>query len=89
MRARFFMVASFAVALGAASLAETAEKVVSCSVCGAPDTRNPCAICSDGSRDNGLICVVEEAGALWAIWVQCTPNCQEHVCRTGYSHTLV
>ena len=51
----------------AASLAETAEKVVSCSVCGAPDTRDPCAICSDGSRDNGLICVVEEAGALWAM----------------------
>ena len=33
----------------AASLAETAEKVVSCSVCGAPDTRDPCAICSDGA----------------------------------------
>ena len=51
----------------AASLAETAEKVVSCSVCGTPDTRDPCAICSDGARDNGLICVVEEAGALWAM----------------------
>ena len=51
----------------AASLAETAEKVVNCSVCSAPDTRNPCAICSDQSRDNALICVVEEAGALWAM----------------------
>lgn len=51
----------------AASLAETAEKVVSCSVCGAPDTRDPCSICSDGARDNALICVVEEAGALWAM----------------------
>lgn len=51
----------------AASLAETADKVVSCSVCGAPDTRDPCAVCSDGARDNGLICVVEEAGALWAM----------------------
>ena len=51
----------------AASLAETAEKVTSCSVCGAPDTRDPCSICSDRSRDNGLICVVEEAGALWAM----------------------
>jgi recombination protein RecR len=51
----------------AASLAETADKVVSCSVCRAPDTRDPCAICSDGARDNGLICVVEEAGALWAM----------------------
>jgi len=51
----------------AASLAETAAKVVSCSVCGTPDTRDPCSICSDGSRDNGLICVVEEAGSLWAM----------------------
>lgn len=51
----------------AASLAETAEKVVSCSVCGAPDTRDPCSICSDSARDNALICVVEEAGALWAM----------------------
>ncbi|CAN5296969.1 recombination mediator RecR [soil metagenome] len=51
----------------AAAMVETAEKVSSCSVCGAPDTRNPCSICSDSHRDNGLICVVEEAGALWAM----------------------
>ncbi|QLQ14019.1 MAG: recombination protein RecR [Brevundimonas sp.] len=51
----------------AASLQETADKVVSCSVCGTSDTVDPCSICSDGVRDNGLICVVEEAGALWAM----------------------
>ncbi|WP_370236124.1 recombination mediator RecR [Brevundimonas sp.] len=51
----------------AASLAETADKVKSCSVCGAPDTRDPCTLCSDPARDAGLICVVEEAGALWAM----------------------
>lgn len=51
----------------AASLAETAEKVINCSICAAPDTRDPCSICSDTSRDNALICVVEEAGALWAM----------------------
>src|SRR5690606_25395832 len=51
----------------AAALAETAEKVVNCSVCAAPDTRNPCSICSDNARDNALNCVVEEAGALWAM----------------------
>ncbi len=51
----------------AAAMAETAQKVVSCSVCAAPDTRDPCSICSDPHRDNGLICVVEEAGALWAM----------------------
>ncbi|MEH6698853.1 MAG: recombination mediator RecR [Brevundimonas sp.] len=51
----------------AASLAETADKVKSCSICGAPDTRDPCTLCSDPARDAGLICVVEEAGALWAM----------------------
>ena len=51
----------------AASLTETAAKVVNCSICAAPDTRDPCSICSDTSRDNALICVVEEAGALWAM----------------------
>ncbi|MGV9005526.1 MAG: recombination mediator RecR [Brevundimonas sp.] len=51
----------------AAALQETADKVTSCSVCGAPDTRDPCSICSNPGRDNALICVVEEAGALWAM----------------------
>jgi len=36
-------------------------------VCGALDTRDPCAICSDPARDGSLICVVEEVGALWAL----------------------
>jgi recombination protein RecR len=49
------------------AMAAAAEKVRPCSVCGAPDTRDPCAICSDRERDQGLICVVEEAGALWAM----------------------
>jgi recombination protein RecR len=51
----------------AAAMSDAAEKVVACSVCGTPDTRDPCAICSDTARDDGLICVVEEAGALWAM----------------------
>ena len=51
----------------AQSLAETAAMVRPCSVCSAPDTRDPCSICSDTSRDASLICVVEEAGALWAM----------------------
>lgn len=51
----------------AASMQETADRVRACSVCGAPDTREPCTLCSDSARDNGLICVVEEAGALWAM----------------------
>lgn len=51
----------------AEAMAEAAERVRACSVCGAPDTRDPCAVCADPERDPTLICVVEEAGALWAM----------------------
>jgi len=51
----------------AAAMADAAEKVKTCQVCGALDTTDPCAICSDRSRDGALICVVEEVGALWAM----------------------
>jgi recombination protein RecR len=51
----------------AQAMAEAADKVRPCSVCGAPDTQDPCAVCADPSRDAGLICVVEEAGGLWAM----------------------
>ena len=49
------------------ALAEAAARVKVCSTCGALDTQDPCAICSDPGRDATLICVVEEAGALWAM----------------------
>ena len=51
----------------AQAMAEAGAKVKACSVCGALDTTDPCAICSNGARDAGLICVVEEVGALWAL----------------------
>lgn len=51
----------------AGALADAAERVKTCSVCGALDTQDPCAVCSDPQRDAGLICVVEEVGALWAM----------------------
>ncbi len=49
------------------ALAEAAARVRTCGVCGALDTSDPCAICSDRTRDPTLICVVEEVGALWAM----------------------
>ncbi len=49
------------------ALAEAAERVRTCRVCGALDTTDPCAICNDSTRDPGLICVVEEVGSLWAM----------------------
>jgi recombination protein RecR len=51
----------------AQAMAEAAERVRPCQTCGALDTTEPCAICADRSRDAGLICVVEDDGALWAL----------------------
>lgn len=51
----------------AEALAEASRRVRTCGVCGALDTQDPCAVCADPQRDAGLICVVEEVGALWAM----------------------
>jgi len=51
----------------AEALADAAARVRTCSVCGALDTQDPCAICADRTRDATLLCVVEEVGALWAM----------------------
>ncbi len=51
----------------AAALAEAAEAVRSCSICGNLDSRDPCGICTDGARDQTLVCVVETVGDLWAV----------------------
>ncbi|MGH7007465.1 MAG: recombination mediator RecR, partial [Stellaceae bacterium] len=44
----------------AAALVETAAKVRPCGRCGNLDTADPCALCRDPRRDQGLICVVED-----------------------------
>jgi recombination protein RecR len=49
------------------AMIQARDRVMVCTVCGSLDTTNPCAICSDHSRDGGLICVVEEVGSLWAM----------------------
>ena len=38
-----------------------------CSACGNVDTGDPCSICTDGRRDDRLLCVVEEVSDLWAL----------------------
>ena len=43
------------------------ERIVSCSVCGSVDSRDPCTICSDIQRDPSIIIVVESVGDLWAL----------------------
>ena len=49
------------------ALAEASARVRTCQVCGSLDSTDPCAVCADQARDAGLICVVEEVGALWAM----------------------
>ena len=51
----------------ATALADAAERVRPCRICGALDSGDICAVCSDRSRDPTLLCVVEEVGALWAM----------------------
>lgn len=51
----------------ARALAEAAERVRACAVCGNLDSADPCAICTDAKRDASTICVVEEVADLWAL----------------------
>lgn len=51
----------------AAAIAEVAEKVSTCGVCGNLATGNTCAICDDPRRDPRRICVVGDVSDLWAL----------------------
>jgi recombination protein RecR len=51
----------------AAAMAETAQRIRACGICGNLDTIDPCSICRDAKRDAALVCVVEDIGDLWAI----------------------
>jgi recombination protein RecR len=51
----------------AEAMAAAAESIRGCSVCGNLDTRDPCGICADPSRDPAAICVVEDVADLWAL----------------------
>ncbi len=43
------------------------ERIVTCSICGNVDTRDPCTICADERRDATMLVVVELVGDLWAL----------------------
>lgn len=51
----------------AKALADAAQAVRVCSVCGNLDTTDPCAICTDVKRDGATLCVVEDVADLWAL----------------------
>ncbi len=49
------------------AIADAADKVQSCSVCGNLDSIDPCSVCSDTLRDRSVICVVQDVSDLWAM----------------------
>ena len=51
----------------AAALAQAAEAIRPCPICGNLDTVEPCSICRDPRRDGTAICVVEDLADLWAL----------------------
>lgn len=51
----------------AKSLVDVKEKIMLCSSCHSLSDKNPCAICSDSSRRDDVICVVEDVKDMAAI----------------------
>jgi len=49
------------------ALAEVAEHVNPCSICGNLDTSDPCHICESDKRDRTTLCVIEDVADLWAL----------------------
>lgn len=50
-----------------AAMVEAQARVRTCGRCGSLDTADPCTVCADPGRDDGLVCVVEEVGSVWAM----------------------
>src|SRR5262249_35434164 len=51
----------------ARAMGDAAAKIQVCKECGNIDTAQPCMVCLDPARDTSVICVVEDAGDLWAL----------------------
>jgi len=51
----------------AAAIADAHTKIEICRVCGNVDTRDPCTVCADISRDPSILVVVENVADLWAL----------------------
>jgi len=48
-------------------IGETARRIDACSVCGNLDSQDPCTICRDPTRNDSLLCVIEDVADLWAL----------------------
>lgn len=51
----------------AAALEDAARAVRPCRRCGNLDSVDPCSVCTDAGREQGVVCVVEGVGDLWAL----------------------
>lgn len=60
-------------------LQSTADKIVSCKVCGNLDNTTPCNICVSHTRQKDIIVVVETVADLWAMERSGVYNGQYHV----------
>ena len=49
------------------ALSDVEQNITKCSVCGNFDTVNPCSICCDSRRDQGMLCIVDDISSLWAM----------------------
>ena len=63
----------------AAAMQTALEKIEICRVCGNIDTQNPCTVCTDPRRDQGVIVVVEDVADLWALERAHAINARYHV----------
>ncbi len=50
-----------------AALADALSKIEICGTCGNVDTRDPCTVCADATRDRTILVVVENVADLWAL----------------------
>jgi recombination protein RecR len=63
----------------AEALCVAQERIVTCSICGNVDTRDPCTICADERRDATTLVVVESVGDLWALERASATRARYHV----------
>lgn len=62
-----------------AALGDALAKIVICDTCGSIDTRNPCSVCADQTRDSSLLVAVENVADLWALERAGAVNARYHV----------
>ena len=46
---------------------KTYGQIVTCRTCGNLDAQDPCTLCSDARRNQGIVCVVQGVADIWAI----------------------